>query len=600
MQTLQIDFDSLFTESLDSDLTHKHFLMYLLVVSVGVILYYIYPWVKLFFDHYFIYNRREKIIILGQSRTARSFANDAAEKGKKVILISSKRDNNFSDELKLNGVKLVLVKDINEKRLRLAGINHSAACFVASDKDEFNISMANKIGQYKKNKGGRKLKLVVSVSNWDTRNLLIDQVNSFNSTPYVSVRFFDINTSAAQLIYDKYSPTRFVDDSTIKNYRKAICIIGYNDISQHFLIENCILSQFPDNEKIKILLVCKDAEYQLEEFKKKFPALIDFISVHPVELPNSSFSTNYAWDKKFIDNIPTVDAVYVFGNEDAIVVSEAINFRQFLYTHTHNIRKVPIVANLPENTSISSLLEQESHRGQSLFIKYKEELNIQFIRMYHDTCTYSNIIDDNEIEALAKVTNYYYSLKHGFDNLLNEHFKKTNNSRFLKEIEQRLIIFKIKKHDPYKQIQALVIEELQRYTKNSEFRLTQIFGIEQIWESVSERNKEANRYVVRHLPSKQLLLEKLGIKEINESSIKPYMDKLAPLEHNRWSAEKITAGFNFGELPENDKKTKAILKNTLKIHNQLKRYNLLDSVNKEKDMDIYLIMPLLVKVKENL
>ena len=356
MQTLQIDFDSLFTESLDSDLTHKHFLMYLLVVSVGVILYYIYPWVKLFFDHYFIYNRREKIIILGQSRTARSFANDAAEKGKKVILISSKRDNNFSDELKLNGVKLVLVKDINEKRLRLAGINHSAACFVASDKDEFNISMANKIGQYKKNKGGRKLKLVVSVSNWDTRNLLIDQVNSFNSTPYVSVRFFDINTSAAQLIYDKYSPTRFVDDSTIKNYRKAICIIGYNDISQHFLIENCILSQFPDNEKIKILLVCKDAEYQLEEFKKKFPALIDFISVHPVELPNSSFSTNYAWDKKFIDNIPTVDAVYVFGNEDAIVVSEAINFRQFLYTHTHNIRKVPIIANLPENTSISSLL----------------------------------------------------------------------------------------------------------------------------------------------------------------------------------------------------------------------------------------------------
>ena len=60
------------------------------------------------------------------------------------------------------------------------------------------------------------------------------------------------------------------------------------------------------------------------------------------------------------------------------------------------------------------------------------------------------------------------------------------------------------------------------------------------------------------------------------------------------------AGFNFGELPLYDKKVKEILKNTLKIHDQLKRFDLLDENNKDKDMDIFLIIPLLVKVKDNL
>ena len=269
-----------------------------------------------------------------------------------------------------------------KKKLKLCGIHHASSCFVASDDDEFNMSMANIIGLYKKKKGGKKLKLIVSVKNSHTRNLLIDQINSFNSTPYVSIRLGDIDQSVARHIYDKYSPNRYVDDSTNSNNSKAICIVGYNATSENFLIENCILSQFPDNKKIKIFLVCRDAQRNVEFFMKKFPGLIDFISIYPVELHSSSFSTldnssfstkyvslssKYKWDKKFIENIPNIDAAYIFGNEDALVVSKALGFRQFLYSHTKNIRRVPIIANLPENTSISNLLDQEGNKGENLY-----------------------------------------------------------------------------------------------------------------------------------------------------------------------------------------------------------------------------------------
>ena len=60
---------------------------------------------KIIFEDHFIYKKREKIIVVGQSRMARNFAKDVAQKGKKIVLISTKDQNNFADELKGKGIK---------------------------------------------------------------------------------------------------------------------------------------------------------------------------------------------------------------------------------------------------------------------------------------------------------------------------------------------------------------------------------------------------------------------------------------------------------------------------------------------------------------
>ena len=83
-----------------SDFTHGHFIMDVVIVSLIVLFYYIFPWIRLFFEDHFIYKKREKIIVVGQSRMARNFAIDVAKRGKKIVLISTKEQNNFADELK--------------------------------------------------------------------------------------------------------------------------------------------------------------------------------------------------------------------------------------------------------------------------------------------------------------------------------------------------------------------------------------------------------------------------------------------------------------------------------------------------------------------
>ena len=78
-----------------------------------------------------------------------------------------------------------------------------------------------------------------------------------------------------------------------------------------------------------------------------------------------------------------------------------------------------------------------------------------------------------------------------------------------------------------------------------------------------------------------------------------HLKTLAPIEHDRWTAEKLAFDFTYGSLPGTDKNLKKILKDTLKVHDQLVPFAKLDETNKEKDLDMFFLLPLLQKIKEN-
>ncbi|MDB4533915.1 NAD-binding protein, partial [Vicingaceae bacterium] len=171
------------------------------------------------------------IIIIGISRIAMRLAHDSANKGKKVVVISEHGEDTLSDELVSKGITVLHKKHINEKVLISAGINHASSCLVVSDDDEYNITISDFISKMKKRKGAKNpLNLIVHVENWYTRNLLIDQISSFNSTPNLAIRFFDIHQSVAKLIYDQFPPHQYVNDETKTNNERVICILGNNEI----------------------------------------------------------------------------------------------------------------------------------------------------------------------------------------------------------------------------------------------------------------------------------------------------------------------------------------------------------------------------------
>jgi hypothetical protein len=583
-------------------LNNNTFWMWVAIIGFLIILFFILrPWVKVFNKIKIFGTSDEYILVIGMSRMAMRIAHDSRNSGKKVVFISELNKNTLTDELVNKGVKVINVKTIDEESLIQAGVNKATSCLILSDDDEYNISVANFVADIKKKKGGKtEMDLLIHIQNWYTRNLLVDQISNFNSTENLTIRFFDFHYNSAKLVYDLYPPHKYVGDQTQSNDEKVICVIGKSKTSESFLLENAVLSQFRESELLKILVFSKDAEQWVSDLKQKFPFLDQYLEMVPVELLNNSFSSHHQWDSNFKDMVLKIDAAYFFGHEDAEVVSAALHFKQFIYNQVKNIRKVPLVVVLPDKTSVFKLLASGSNQNNSIVDKYKDELLIHFVREVYDSCTYDELISQDYIEIQAKAINYFYSIKYEFDWLLGKHFKKSNNGIILDDIENNYLYFKVKQDNPLAQLEALVIERLVSYTKNSKFRVKQYFGINEAWNRVTERNKESNRYIARHLPVKNAILRELKITDISKEEIVKNIGVLAPVEHNRWSAEKLIAGFAYGELPKNDANLKGIVKNTLKVHDQLDRFDNLNHLNKEKDIDLFLIIPLLENIRRNM
>lgn len=546
---------------------------------------------------------KKHVIVIGLSRLGKQVAYNLAKDGRNVVVISNEALNSDADLITENGGFVLSSKGFDEAILKKAGLANASTVIMAADCDDTNIKVAQFISRLKKRKySSGPLKLMVHVNDPNLKNLLSDYLD-VSSGGAVDVQPFNINDTAAQLVYDHYSPHRYLVNETTRDNAKIIAIVGSNEIAKSFLIENSILSQYGDQQNLIVLLIADNAEAYLKSVSREFPSIANFLQLIPIELRSDNFSSQLEWDQKFLSSIDSLDAVYIFGNEDAKLINSALHLRQFLYEKTMNLRKVPIIVCLPEETKAIDLLEADEEKSgkKSLSEKLSEELVIFLVRKFSDSCSVKRLIDGSgENEVLAKTINFYYSIKYEFDSLLNTHFKKSGNTEFINHLEREFLEFKVKRGDPLSQIEHLVLDFTKVYTKSSIQKVKSIFAVNRLWHNLSDRKKESNRYVARHLGVKLHILKKLGIKNFTPDELKKHLHKIGPIEHGRWSAEKLAFGFSYGTLPPTDRNLKKILKDSLKIHDQLIPYDQLDTVNKEKDLDMFYILPLLHKIKENI
>lgn len=546
---------------------------------------------------------KKHVIVIGLSRIGKQVGFNLAKEGRSVVVISNEPLGSDADLIIENGGLVLYSQAYDEAVLKKAGLANAATVFVASDFDDTNIRVAQFISRLKKRRySSGPLKLMVHLQDVHLKNLLSDYLD-VSSGGAVDVQPFNINDTSAQLIYDSFPPHLYLVDETAKDNAKIIAVVGSNEIAKSFLIENSILSQYGDPKNLIVLLIADNAEGYLKSIHREFPSIGNFLDLVPVELKNDNFSSHHEWDKRFLSSIGALDAVYIFGGEDAKLINSALHLRQFLYEKTMHIRKVPIVVCLPEETKAIDLLEGEEEKSgkKSLSEKLSEELMIFLVRKYSDSCSVKRMIDGSgENEILAKTINLYYAVKYEFDSLLKAHFKKSNNAEFITKLERDILEFKVKRGEPLVQIEQMLIDFTKAYTKSSAEKVKSIFGVNHLWRQLSDRKKESNRYVARHLEVKLHILKKIGIKNYTPAELKTHLNKIGSIEHSRWSAEKLAFGFTYGQLPTTDKHLKKILKDSLKVHDQLIPFDQLDTLNKEKDLDMFYILPLLHKIKENI
>jgi hypothetical protein len=434
---------------------------------------------------------------------------------------------------------------------------------------------------------------MVHINNAANESILKDYFDIHNQDDHYDLETFNVYESAAKKIFDTYTPYKYLNFRD-KESENAIAVIGFTDVAEAFIVENMILSHFPESEKLKIYLVDEHADNHFNHLNYKYPYMSEFIEVVPVKLLNATFFANFAWSKTHIEKLSKIKVAYFFGAKDAELIASAASFRQFLYTQTLSTTQTPIVVCLPEDTDVLGLLNANRTPDKSLSKIFKTQLGIQTYRLITHTCTAESLIEESElIHKLSKTINFFYAIKYEFAQLLETNWNIKNANTIVQQLEETILALP-EKHTTLadNEIEDHVLQQLYNSTQIAVNDLRKDFSIEKHWQLLSYRKKDSNKYAARQVSMKVHFFKNLGCWPMTNQNITQYFTRLAPVEHTRWSAEKMVFNFKYGPFPA-DKKEKILLKEVLKIHDQLIPYDKLTFEEKEKDLNIFLLVPVL-------
>jgi hypothetical protein len=539
---------------------------------------------------------RGHIIVFSLNEIGHKLVKELLEKGHKVVIIEPDKENNFIYQIKELGGLIITGNGSDGNVINDAGVALAKTCIICGNSDQENMEIANQVLFFRQKKEAQdSLKILLHISDNNNINVLKDYLDIHNQDENYDLETFNVSQMAARLIYDLYPPHEFLNPD--KDEENSIAVIGYNQAAEEFLLENIILSHYPELTNLKVYLIDKDADTHFNEFNYKYPFHSEFIDLNPVKLLNGSFYANFAWSKKDIEKLSKVKVVYMFGNSDSELLTSSASFRQFLYNQTQSISQIPIILCLPEDAGITELLDANRDTKTNASFVFSKRLNIQLFHLITDTCTTRNLLEQTElIDKLSKIINYYYSMKYEFSYELKDHWKVENADMLVNDLEA--LLHEMTENDEKISegtIQKRLIKNLSEKTGIHYNSLYSRLSVEKRWNILTHRKKDSNRYAARQLALKFSSLKRIGCDPLTIENIKRFYARLAPMEHKRWSAEKMVFNYKYGPLLT-DKAERYVLKDVLKIHDQLISYEKLTEVEKEKDLNLFLLLPLLSKI----
>jgi len=544
---------------------------------------------------------KNHVVIFNLNVIGRKICHDLLSKGYKVVVVEVDSDNHHVEDVKKRGGIVLKSSSRDPKTLEDCGLINAKTCILAGDNDSKNIELAKRITaftiQHKNYVEDKSLKIIINVSSESNVSLMKDYFDIHNQDEHYDLETINLPEITAKHIFDQFPPHQYINIE--KDEEQAIAIIGYNATAHQFLLENLILSHYPNLQNLKVYLVDKDAETHFADFTFKHPYYHDYLEIIPVKLLNETFFANFAWSKKHIEQLSQVKIAYLFGNDDAELMNTAANFRQFLYSQTLSVSQVPLVICMPENDGIIDLLNTQNNQRENVSTVFQKSLNIHQVKTFTDTCN-SNTIEQNELnDSLARIINYFYSIKYEFAGILSKEFGVSNAENVVKTLETELLQLPIKKTSiTENEIDKHVIGILVDQLNIPSFKLNKHLSIDKRWNALNHRKKDSNRFAARNISVKITSMKNIGCWPLSYENIKLYYPKLASMEHKRWMAEKMVFNFKYGSFGE-DKSQKQLLKEVLKIHDQLIPYERLTAIEKEKDLNLFMLLILLHAVKPN-
>ena len=558
---------------------------------------------KLFSIKFFVNNH---IIVFSLDAIGHHISKALLKNGYKVIVVTKNEKSPFIEEIENLGGLIIIGNPFEMATYQKIGLLKSRACILLSDDDETNLEIAGNISQalqqFKTNTlftNRGVIKLLIQIKDHQNKNVVRDYFDVDSSISHFDLRIINFDQMAAQSMYDEFPPHAFFNANSIDE--NAIVIIGTDKTAESFILENIILSHYQNHKPLTIFLLDKNVQQFYDEFNFQYPFHKMFVNLVPIKLLNANFYKTFVSDQSYIKTLAKVGVAYIFGENDANVINTASAFRQFLYANVDSNKHTPIIVSLPEKTSIFNLLNEGGTSKNNLKNLFSEQFNHFFIRRKSDVFTAKSIVEEGEtIDMISRVINFYYTVCYEFSNLIKVNHQIEVNYEVISELSNYILNYPAL-NDQFTEaaFENDFLVFMSNLTKIPVSSLNKWATIKKNWNKLNIRKKESNRYAARHIQVKTYVLNLIGCTPVNSENIIKFYPQLAKLEHYRWESEKMVFTYQLGDLSKN-KAQKSLVKEMLKIHDQLIPYEDLTEEEKYKDLNLFLLLPLVIKLKNSL
>jgi hypothetical protein len=551
-------------------------------------------------------------VILGLGNIGYKIAVEMLKAGEKVVVLENNSHNEHLVAVQAYGGLAIIGSALEKYDLLQAGIEKASYCIIGTGHDETNLEAAHILSQLnQQNKILGHLKVHMNINDWYNVNFLKDYLDLYTKTEHFDIDTFDTDLSAAQVIFDSHSPvanvtyTKVISPETgkmigVTSSDNAIAIVGFNSAAENFIVECIILSHVPGLRNLKIILIDVDVQQYVKQLRFKFPFIDEYIDLIPYEMEDENFQSPVFVGDEFVTYLKSMSHAYFFGNHDSYLMGLVNRFRQLLYATIDDMNKIELVVCLPEKSKIMSIIDPnpDDKTKEHLFGTLQRGFNIHVINQITDTCTKAKLIDDvGVVLELAKMVNYFYAAKYEFEWLLDDNDRKAYQDLGLgNKLETIFLAKRFSTLHPTNELQDAILDEMAKALKKDKKELIKTFGIHTKWNQLSDIKQDSNRYVARHLDVKVNFLSRMGHTDFTKDVIESYLKVFAPIEHKRWNSEKQAFKFRYGKFPK-DKKQRNLLKEMLKIHDQIIPYDHLDKEMEDKDLNMFLLIPVMQSAK---
>jgi hypothetical protein len=547
------------------------------------------------------------IVIFSLDPLGYRISKELLSKGYSVVVVENNAESPFIEEIENDGGVVIQSSPFEYKTLDAVNLSKARVCILAYDKDETNIEIAGHISAYsyereKKSHPAAKgvLKLFLHISDTNNKNVIKDYFDINNTDEHYDLHIINLDQLAAQKVYDEFPPHAYFT-SLDEEEENAIAIIGCDKTAEAFILENIILSHYREHRLLKIYLVDKDVDSFFHQFTYQYPFYAEFVELIPVKLLNANFFANFTWSKSHIEQLSQVKAAYFFGENDSVIMNMAASFRQFLYIQTLNVSQVPVIVSLPEDSGIYDFLNNSTLHKDEVEHLFNNTLNQYYIKRKSDTFSGKSIIEESAlIDTISRVINFYYAVCYELSSQIQQQFQQTIPQELVEELGNFIIAYP-ENHSRVTEgeFEDAFFRFLSQRTGIAADALHRHSSIQKNWNLLNNRKKDSNRYAARHMQVKLFMMQKIGCTPVNRENIVRFYPRLASVEHDRWSGEKMVFNYKYGPFSK-DKKEKYILKEVLKIHDQLIPYDKLTQGEKDKDLNLFLLLPLLDALKRSI